>query len=138
MDQPGSYADGGGLEPYAISCGLGRRHRPLIALDAGSIVRMESYPDNCETGSWTVREIVRRPKTRFFTLLACVWVIVAAGASFPFWHGWPTSFSGLEWFCTALILMEIVFAVAAIGFWMTERPRIVREQHRNLECMRKA
>jgi hypothetical protein len=99
---------------------------------------MESYPDNFETGSWTVREIVRRPKTRFFTLLACLWLIVAAGASFPFWRGWPEVFSGLGWFCVSLILMEVVFAGVAIGFWFTERPRIVREQHRNLEYLRRA
>jgi hypothetical protein len=99
---------------------------------------MESYPDNFETGNWTVRKIVRRPQTRFFTLLACVWLVVAAGASFPFWHGWPESFSGLEWSCVSLILLELVLVGLAIGFWFTERPRIVREQRRNLEYMRRA
>ncbi len=99
---------------------------------------MESYPDNFETGSWTVREVVRRPKARFFTLLACLWFIVAAGASFPFWQGWPESFSGLEFFCVLLLLLEVVFAGAAIYFRFTEPRRIVKEQHRKLEYMPKA
>lgn len=99
---------------------------------------MESYPDNFETGSWTVRAVVRRPKTRFFTLLACLWLIVAAGASFPFWHGWPELFSSLELSCVLLILLEIAFAGAAVYFWLTEPRRIVREQHRNLEYMPRA
>src|SRR5262245_31380043 len=99
---------------------------------------MESYPDNFETGSWTVREIVRRPKTRFFTSLGCVWLVVATGASFPFWHGWPESFSGLEWFCISLILVELIWVGLALGFWFTEHPRIVREQRRILEYMRGA
>ncbi len=101
------------------------------------IERMESYPDNFETGSWTVREVVRRPKTRFFTLLACLWLIIAAGASFPFWHGWPKLFSGLEFFCGSLILLEVVFAAAAIWFSFTEPRRVVRERRRNLEYMPK-
>ncbi len=99
---------------------------------------MESYPDNFETGSWTVREVVRRPKTRFFTLLACLWLIVAAGASFPFWHGWSELFSGFELACALLILLEPVFAGAAIYFWFTEPRRIAREQHRTLEYMKRA
>jgi hypothetical protein len=107
-------------------------------LDNSTIAPMESYPDNFETGSWTVREIVRRPKTRFFTLLACVWLMVAAGASFPFWHGWPAMFSGLEWFCVLLMLMEFVFVALAARFRFTERGRMVRERHRNLEYMRGA
>ena len=98
---------------------------------------MESYPDNFETGSWTVRETVRRPRTRFFALLSCLWLIVAFGASFPFWHGWPESFSGWEWFCSLLIVLELLFVIVAIVFWFTERPRIMSEQHRNLEYMRK-
>ncbi len=97
--------------------------------------RMETYPDNFETGSWTVREVVRRPKTRFFTLLACLWLIVAAGACFPFWHGWPELFSGFEMVCALLILLEPVFAAVAIYFWFAEPRRIVRERHRNLEYM---
>ncbi len=107
-------------------------------LDDCSLAHMESYPDNFETGSWTVREIVRRPKTRFFTVLACVWLTVAAGASFPFWHGWPEAFSGLEWLCVLLILLEFVFVGVAVSFWFTEPGRRVREQHRNLEYMRRA
>ena len=97
---------------------------------------MESYPDNFETGSWSVREIVRKPKTRFFTLLSCVWLAIAAGASFPFWQGWPELFSGVEWFCLSLMLMEFVFAGVAVRFSFTERGRIVREPRRNLEYMR--
>jgi hypothetical protein len=94
---------------------------------------MESYPDNFETGSWTVRETVRRPKTRFFSLLSCLWLFVSIGASFPFWHGWPGSFSEMEWLCGLIIGLELVFVVAAVIFWFTEPPRTIREQRRILE-----
>jgi hypothetical protein len=94
---------------------------------------MESYPDNFETGSWTVREIVHRPKARFFTLLSCVWFLVSVGASFPFWHGWPASFSGTEWFCTFIISLEFVFVAIAVKFWFSEPPHTIREQRRILE-----
>src|SRR5688572_25595575 len=94
---------------------------------------MESYPDNFETGSWTVRETVRRPKARFFTLLSCLWLLASVGASFPFWHGWPESFSTLEWFCGWLMLLEPAFVALAIAFWFTERPLTIKEQHRSLD-----
>lgn len=94
---------------------------------------MESYPDNFETGSWAVREVVRRPRTRFFTLLSCLWLFVSAGASFPFWHGWPESFSGTEWLCALIMGLEIVFVVAAVVYRFTEPARIIREQRRILE-----
>ena len=97
---------------------------------------MESYPDNFETGSWTVRETLRRPRTRFFTLLSCVWLMVAVGATFPFWDGWPKSFSGMEWLCGLIIGLEPGFVALAVVSWRTEQPRIRREQHRNLEYMR--
>jgi hypothetical protein len=96
---------------------------------------MESYPDNFETGNWTVREVVRRPRTRFFSLLSCVWLVVSAGASFPFWHGWPDSFSETEWFCALIIGLEVVFVVMAIMFRFTELPRAIRERRRILECV---
>ena len=76
---------------------------------------MESYPDNFETGSWTVREVVSRPRTRFFGLLSCLWLFVSVGASFPFWHGWPESFSGMEWFCTLIIGLEVLWVVVTIS-----------------------
>jgi len=98
---------------------------------------MESYPDNFETGSWIVRQTVRRPRARFFTLLSGLWLIIAVGASFPFWHGWPEAFSSLDWFCSLLIVFELVFVVVAIVLRFTEQPRIMREQHRNLEYLRK-
>src|SRR5256885_6572566 len=87
---------------------------------------MESYPDNFETGSWTVRQTVRRPKTRFFALLSCLWLLVSVGASFPFWHGWPESFSDLEWFCGLLVVLEPVFVILAVVLSFTERPRIIK------------
>ena len=94
---------------------------------------MESYPDNFETGSWTVREVVRRPKTRFFTLLSNVWFFVSVGASFPFWEGWPRSFSGMEWFCILTIVLEFVFVTAAVVLRFIEPPRITHQQRRILE-----
>lgn len=104
-----------------------------LRLGGISIARMESFPDNFETGSWTVRQTVRKPKTRFLTLLSCVWLFVAVGASFPFWHGWPASLSDLEWFCGLMIVLEPVFVVLAVVLWLTERPLFIKEQHRNLE-----
>lgn len=94
---------------------------------------MESYPDNFETGSWTVREVVRRPRTRFFALLSCLWLFVSIGASFPFWHGWPESFSETEWVCAVIIGFEVVFVMVAVAFWFTEPPRTIRQQRRILE-----
>jgi len=95
------------------------------------MTRMESYPDIVERGGWTVRETARRPRARFFTLLSCLWLLVSIGASFPFWDGWPQSFSGLEWFCTMLIILEPAFIVLAVVCWFTEHPRIIREMKRN-------
>ena len=94
---------------------------------------MESYPDNFETGSWTVRQTIRRPKTRFFTLLSCLWLLASVGASFPFWHGWPESFSALESFCGFVIVFEPVFIALAVAFWFTEPPFIIQEQYRDLD-----
>ena len=73
----------------------------------------------------------RRRKARFFSLLSCLWLLVSVGASFPFWNGWPESFSDLEWFCTMLIVLEPVFIVLAVVSRFTERPRIIREMRRN-------
>lgn len=94
---------------------------------------MESYPNNFKTGSWTVRETIRRPRTRFFTLLSSVWLLVSVGASFPFWHGWPESFSDMEWFCGVLIGFELVFVVAAVIYWFAEPVRAIRGPRRVLE-----
>lgn len=94
---------------------------------------MESYPDNFETGSWTVREVVRRPRTRFFALLWCLWLFVAVGASFPFWQVWPESFSETEWICALIIALEAVFVVVAVILRLTEPPRTIKEQRRILE-----
>ena len=97
------------------------------------MVRMESYPDNFETGSWTVREVVRKPRTRFFGLLSSVWLVLSIGATFPFWHGWPETFSVLEWFCGLIIGVEVVFVIVTLGLWFTEPRRTIREQRRILE-----
>ncbi len=84
-----------------------------------------------------MREVVHRPKTQFFTLLSSLWFFVSVGASFPFWGGWPKSFSGMEWFCILVIVLELVFVTAAVVLRFTEPPRITQEQRRILEyCIR--
>ena len=92
---------------------------------------MNPYPDIVERGSWTVRETVRRPMARFFTLVSFLWLLASIGASSPFWNGWPQSFSGLEWLCSLLVALEPVFIGLAVVFWFTEHPRTTREMHRN-------
>ena len=101
------------------------------ALSGARTARMELYPDIVERGSWTVRETVRKPKARFFALLSCLWLLASVGASFPFWNGWPESFSGAECLCGVVIVLEPVFIVLAVVFWFSEQPRIIREMHRN-------
>ena len=40
----------------------------------------------------------------------------------------------MEWFCSLIIGLELVFVVVAVTFWFTEPPRIIREMHRNPDC----
>jgi hypothetical protein len=94
---------------------------------------MKSHSDIVEGGGWITRQTVGRPRARFFGFLSIIWLGVSIGASFPFWHGWPQSFGYLEWLCSALLVPQPVFAVAAVVFLLTEQPRTITETHRNPE-----
>ena len=65
------------------------------------------------------------------TLVAFIWSGVALAASFPFWEGFPESFSGLDWACAAIIAAEPVFVFLAVVFWLTEQPRTLTWRQRN-------
>ena len=82
-------------------------------------------------GGWVTREIVCRPRARFFGFLSTVWVGVFICASFPFWDGWPRSFGGLEWLCAALLVPQPALIVFAVVFFMTEKPRTITERRSN-------
>ena len=94
---------------------------------------MKSHSDIVEGGGWITRQTVGRPRARFFGFLSIIWLGVSIGASFPFWDGWPQSFGYLEWLCSALLVPQPVFVVAAVVFLLTEQPRTITETHRNPE-----
>lgn len=85
-------------------------------------------------GGWVTQETLCRPRTRFFGVLALIWVVVSICASIPFWNGWPESFRWLEWLCVALLLPQIVFFVLAVVFFLTEQPHAVVEYQPNPDC----
>jgi len=92
---------------------------------------MKSNAHIVEGGGWITRQTVGKPRARLFGFLAIIWLLISICASFPFWDGWPQSFTGLDWLCTLLLLPQPVLFVLAIVFWLTEQPRAIREQHPN-------
>jgi hypothetical protein len=82
-------------------------------------------------GGWLTRQIVGRPKTRFFCFLSVVWLGVSICASYPFWHGWPESFGALEWVCGLLLVPQPVLVILAFVFLLTEQPCTITEQRPN-------
>lgn len=89
--------------------------------------RMKSHSHIVDGGGWITRQAVGRPRARFFGFLSILWLGVSLGASFPFWDGWPESFGYWEWLCSALLVPQPVFVVAAVVFLLTERPRTITE-----------
>jgi len=92
---------------------------------------MKSSIQIVEGGGWMRRQTVGRPRARFFGFLSVIWLGISLCASFPFWDGWPESFSYLEWIGCALLVPQPVLVVLAVLFLLTERPRTAVEQHRN-------
>jgi len=92
---------------------------------------MNSHSGIVEGGGWLTRRIVGRPRARFFGFLSVVWLVVAVGASFPFWDGWPRSFGYRELFCGLLLLPLPIFVVLALVCLLTERQSIIIEQRRD-------
>jgi hypothetical protein len=87
-----------------------------------------------EGGGWITRQTVGKSRTRFFGFLTIIWFLISICTSFPFWDGWPQSFTGLDWLCTLLIVPQPVFIVPAIVFWFTEQPQAITKQHPNPDC----
>ena len=82
-------------------------------------------------GGWIKRQMVGRPRARFFGFLSVIWLGISICASIPFWDGWPQTFTGLDWLCSLVIVPQPVFIVLAVVFWFTEQSRTITEQHRN-------
>ncbi len=82
-------------------------------------------------GGWFPHRHVAQPKARFFTILAGAWLAVSFCASIPFWDGLPEPFSGFDWLCASVVLLEPGFITLALAFSRWERPRIVTEYRPN-------
>ena len=90
--------------------------------------RVEKLDHIVDGGSWVVRQVVGRPKTRLFFILSLAWLVVSVPASFPFLDGWPQSFSEIELLATLLIIPHPIFISLAVWFSRTESPCIVEQQ----------
>jgi hypothetical protein len=84
-----------------------------------------------EGGGWFARQVVVRPKARFFTFLSVVWLAVIGLGLFLVWSGPADDFSGWRWLYAFPVLPEPAFIALAIVFWITEEPRSVSERYPN-------
>jgi hypothetical protein len=58
--------------------------------------------------------------------LSIFWMGMAAGGSYPYWEGWPTSFGWIDWLISALLVGPLpVFLGLAVVFWIAEKPRTI-------------
>ncbi len=78
-------------------------------------------------GGWLTHETTGRPWARFFGFVSFLWIAISVGASFPFWDGWPKSFGYLEWLCVVLLVLQSVFFILAVFFYLREQPRTIIE-----------
>jgi hypothetical protein len=85
-------------------------------------------------GGWVTKEIVGKPRARFFGFLSVAWLGISIWASSSFWDGWPQSFRWLEWLCIMLLVPQLVFVTLSVIMFLTERPRTITEQHPNPDC----
>ncbi len=85
-------------------------------------------------GGWIRREVIGRPKARFFGFLSVVWLLVSVCASIPFWCPWPQRVTDLDWLCVLLIAPHPVFIVLALVFRLTERPRTIVQRRVHPDC----
>ena len=90
---------------------------------------MKSNTKIVHGGGWVKRQFVGKPKALIFTFLAVIWLAVSIWASIPLLAGGP--FSWLEWSCIFLIVLEPVFVVAAVVFWLIEVPRTITYRQAN-------
>lgn len=80
-------------------------------------------------GGWRIYHRFGRPKTRLCAFLSIVWLPVGAVAVFL---GSSEARVGFGWWPYGLaVVAEIVFLALAIVFWLTEKPRPIREEHAN-------
>lgn len=82
-------------------------------------------------GGWVTRRVASRPRTRFFGFLSVVWLFAAIPASLSLWDGWPQSFDQLKWLCAVLLLLQPLWIVLAVVFWLTEKPRLISKLQPN-------
>src|SRR5579872_1205199 len=82
-------------------------------------------------GGWLTRETTGKPWTRFFGFVSLMWIGVSVCASIPFWNGWPAAFGRLEWCCVVMLVPQPIFLIAAIVFYVRERPRTFTEHFPN-------
>lgn len=75
--------------------------------------------------------MIGRPCARFFGFLTLFWLPVSLCSSHPFWEGWPESFGSLEWLGGGALLLQAVFAAAALVFLLTEKSRSFSQTHSN-------
>jgi hypothetical protein len=94
---------------------------------------MKLCSDIAAGGGWVTREIVGRPKARFFGVLSVVWLFVALPASIVFLDGSSQPFGDLEWLCLLLLLPQPVFVGLAVAYRLFEKPRRLTERLGNPE-----
>lgn len=90
---------------------------------------MKSNTEIVHGGGWVKHQFVGKPKALIFTFLAVIWLLIAICASGLLWAAGP--FSGLEWSCISIIVLEPVFVVAAVVFWLVEPPRTITYRRAN-------
>jgi hypothetical protein len=77
-------------------------------------------------GGWSKRQIVGRPKARFFAFLSIMWLFVSVIASMAIWPLdrplLPLGFAP-TWLCSTLVILQAVFVLLAVGLRIFEKPR---------------
>jgi len=88
---------------------------------------MRSKAHIIESGGWTQRQYMGKPKARLFSFMAGAWLAVTFFASLLFWNGFPGASTEWSWLYALLIVPEPIFVGLAVVFWITEEPRMITE-----------
>jgi cytochrome c oxidase subunit IV len=88
---------------------------------------MKSASKIVQGGGWLTHETTARPYARFFGFVSLIWLGVSVCASIPFWMDWPKSFGYLEWLCVVLLVLQPLFLILAVFFYLREQPRVITE-----------
>jgi hypothetical protein len=94
---------------------------------------MKSCSDIAAGGGWVTREIVGRPKARFFAFLSVIWLFISLPASIFLREGSPESFGVLEWPCIVMLMFHPVFIGLAVVYRLFEMPRQMSQRLSNPE-----